>query len=197
MNKKVIIQLMLLLVLFGLFLFVFLQYFKVQEDFIKETNKEINKVISSEIDSETGTLIKDLEYAFTDLSGNYYELFSKLGEVDMKNSDKIFMTNVEAYIYLKNSSKIKIVSKYANYNKANHETNFFENVKVTHLIHQATSDNLDISFSNNTASMYNNIVYNKPGTQLTADRLEIDLITKNTRMFMNNEYEKIKIIDTK
>ena len=197
MNKKVIIQLILLLVLFGLFLFVFFQYFKVQDDFIKETNKEINKVISSEIDSETGTLIKDLEYAFTDLSGNYYELFSKLGEVDMKNSDKIFMTNVEAYIYLKNSSKIKIVSKYANYNKANHETNFFENVKVTHLIHQATSDNLDISFSNNTASMYNNIVYNKPGTQLTADRLEIDLITKNTRMFMNNESEKIKIIDTK
>ena len=197
MNKKVIIQLILLLVLFGLFLFVFFQYFKVQDDFIKETNKEINKVIGSEIDSETGTLIKDLEYAFTDLSGNYYELFSKLGEVDMKNSDKIFMTNVEAYIYLKNSSKIKIVSKYANYNKANHETNFFENVKVTHLIHQATSDNLDISFSNNTASMYNNIVYNKPGTQLTADRLDIDLITKNSKIFMDNKNEKIKIIDKK
>ena len=200
MNKKVIIQLLLLIILFGLFLFVFFQYFQVQEVLIKETNKEINKeinkVIGSEIDSETGTLIKDLEYTFTDTSGNYYELFSKLGKVDMKNSDKIFMTNVKAYIYLKNSSQIKIVSKYANHNKATNETNFFESVKVTHLIHEATSDNLDISFNKNIASMYNNIVYNKPGTQLTADRLEIDLITKNTRMFMNNESEKIKIIDT-
>ena len=105
------------------------------------------------------------------------------------------MTNVEALIYLKNSPPIKIVSKYANYNKMDHETNFFEDVVLTHLIHKATSDNLDISFSNNTATMYNNIIYNKPETQITADRLEIDLITKNTKIFMDNEPEKIKIIN--
>lgn len=197
MNKKVIIQLLLVIILFGVFIFVFLKYFQEKEDTIKETNKEINKIISSEIGDETGTLIKDLEYTFTDPAGNYYELFSELGEVDIENSDKIFMKNVIAFIYLKKTSKIKIVSKYANYNRENHETNFFEDVKLTHLIHEATSENLDISFNNNTASMYNNIIYKKPGTKLTADRLEIDLITKNTRMFMNNEYEKIKIIDTK
>ena len=196
MNKKVIIQLLLLIILFSIFLFVFFKYFDEQEDSIKETNKEINKVISSEIDSETGTLIKGLEYTFTDASGNYYELFSELGKVDIQNSDKIFMTNVVAFIYLKNTPPIKIVSKYANYNKVSHETNFFEDVELTHLIHKATSENLDISFINNTASMYNNIIYNKPGTNLRADRLEIDLITKNTKMFMNNEGEKIKIINS-
>ena len=68
---------------------------------------------------------------------------------------------------------------------------------MTHLIHKATSENLDISFSNNIALMYNNIIYNKPGTQLTADRLEIDLITKNSKIFMDNQYERIKIIDKK
>ena len=109
----------------------------------------------------------------------------------------MFMTNVKAIVYLKNSAPINIVSKYANYNKVSHETNFFENVEVTHLIHKATSENLDISFSNNTALMYNNIIYNKPGTQLTADRLEIDLITKNSKVFMDNQYERIKIIDKK
>ena len=109
----------------------------------------------------------------------------------------MLMTNVTALIYLKNSSPIKIVSKYANYNKINHETNFFENVKMTHLIHKATSENLDISFSDNKASMYNNIIYKKPGTQLNADRLEIDLITKNTKIFMDNKSEKIKIINYK
>ena len=45
--------------------------------------------------------------------------------------------------------------------------------------------------------MYNNLVYNKPGTNLTADRLEIDLITKNTKIFMDKKSEKIKIINYK
>ena len=115
----------------------------------------------------------------------------------LNDSKKIFMTNVKTLIYLKNSSPIKITAKNAIYNKVTHETNYYTNVKMTHLIHKATSDNLDISFENNKAWMYNNIIYNKPGTQLTADRLEIDLITKNTKISMDNDSEKIKIIENK
>lgn len=196
MYKKIIIQFLLLIALFGIIISVFFLYFN-EEKNQKETNIKTSKIIKSEIDNETGTLIKDINYSFSDSSGNYYELFSEIGIIDIKNSDTIFMTNVEALIYLKNSPPIKIVSKYANYNKIDHETNFFEDVELTHLIHKATSENLDISFNNNKASMYKNIVYNKPGTQLTADRLEIDLITKNTKIFMNNKYEKIKIINKK
>ena len=196
MYKKIIIQLLLLVVLFGIILSVFFIYFK-EEKKQKQTSLKTSKIIDAEteIDNKTGTLIKDINYSFYDPSGNYYELFSEFGKIDIKNSDKMFMTNVKALIYLKNSSPIKIVSKYANYYKIDHETNFFENVELTHLIHKATSENLDISFSNNKASMYNNIVYNKPGSKLTADRLEIDLITKNTKIFMDNKSEKIKIIN--
>jgi len=196
MYKKVIIQFLLLISLFLLITYVFLVYFNKKEN-LNETNIKTVKNIDSEIDKETGTLIKDINYSFYDQSGNYYKLFAELGKMDLKNSDNMFMTNVTAIIYLKNSSPIKIVSKYANYNKINHETNFFENVKMTHLIHKATSENLDISFGDNKAWMYNNIIYKKPGTQLNADRLEIDLITKNTKIFMDNKSEKIKIIDKK
>ena len=196
MYKKIIIQFLLLIALFGIIISVFFLYFY-EEKNQKETNIKTSKIIKSEIDNETGTLIKDINYSFSDSSGNYYELFSEIGIIDIKNSDTIFMTNVKALIYLKNSPPIKIVSKYANYNKIDHETNFFEDVELTHLIHKATSENLDISFNNNKASMYKNIVYKKPGTQLTADRLEIDLITKNTKIFMNNKSEKIKIINKK
>ena len=196
MYKKIIIQFLLLIALFGIIISVFFLYFN-EEKNQKETNINTSKIIKSEIDNETGTLIKDINYSFSDSFGNYYELFSEIGIIDIKNSDTIFMTNVKALIYLKNSPPIKIVSKYANYNKIDHETNFFEDVELTHLIHKATSENLDISFNNNKASMYKNIVYNKPGTQLTADRLEIDLITKNTKIFMNNKSEKIKIVNKK
>ena len=196
MYKKVIIQLLLLVVLLVIITSFFYIYFEKEVNF-KEKNTTTIKTVESEIDDETGTLIKDIIYTFSDESENYYELFAEHGKVDIKDSEKMFMTNVKATIYLKNSAPINIVSKYANYNKVNHETNFFENVEVTHLIHKATSENLDILFNNNIALMYNNIIYNKPGTQLTADRLEIDLITKNSKIFMDNQYERIKIIDKK
>ena len=196
MYKKILIQFLLLIILFTIIFSTFFFYFKKKES-LKESNLPLIKEKESLIDDETGTLIKDINYSFSDSSGNYYELLSEVGKVDINNSDKIFMTNVMATIYLVNSSPVKITSKYANYNKINHETSFFENVKVTHLIHKATSENLDISFNNNLASMYNNIVYNKPGTNLKADRLEIDLITKNSKIFMDNKTEKIKIINKK
>ena len=196
MYKKIFIQLLLLIILFTIIFPTFFLYFNKKEN-IKISNLPIVEEKDSLIDDKTGTLIKDINYSFYDASGNYYELLSDVGIVDINNSDKIFMTNVVATIYLLDSSPVKIISKYANYNKINHETNFFENVKVTHLIHKATSQNLDISFNDNVASMYNNIVYNKPGTNLKADRLEIDLITKNSKIFMDNKTEKIKIIDKK
>ena len=196
MYKKILIQFLLLITIFIIVFSTFFLYFNKKEK-LKISNLPIIKEKETLIDEETGTLIKDINYSFYDSAGNYYELLSEVGKVDINNSDKIFMTDVVATIYLVDSSPVKITSKYANYNKINHETSFFENVKVTHLIHKATSENLDISFNDNLASMYNNIVYNKPGTNLKADRLEIDLITKNSKIFMDNKTEKIKIIDKK
>jgi len=196
MYKKILIQFLLLITIFIIVFSTFFLYFNKKEK-LEASNLPITKEKESLIDDETGTLIKDISYSFSDSSGYYYELLSDVGKVDINNSDKIFMTNVVATIYLVDSSPVKITSKYANYNKINHETSFFENVNVTHLIHKATSENLDISFNDNLASMYNNIVYNKPGTNLKADRLEIDLITKNSKIFMDNKTEKIKIIDKK
>ena len=196
MYKKILIQFLLLITIFIIVFSTFFLYFNKKEK-LKASSLPIIKEKESLINDETGTLIKDINYSYYDTSGNYYELLSEVGKIDINNSDKIFMTNVVATIYLVDSSPVKITSKYANYNKINHETSFFENVKVTHLIHKATSENLDISFNDNIASMYNNIVYNKPGTKLKADRLEIDLITKNSKIFMDNKTEKIKIIDKK
>jgi len=196
MYKKILIQFLLITTIFIIVFSTFFLYFNKKEK-LKASSLPIIKEKESLIDDETGTLIKDINYSYSDTSGNYYELSSEIGKIDINNSDKIFMTNVVATIYLVDSSPVKITSKYANYDKINHETSFFENVKMTHLIHKATSENLDISFNDNLASMYNNIIYNKPGTNLKADRLEIDLITRNSKIFMDNKTEKIKIIDKK
>ena len=194
MQKKTLVQFFLLLILFAIIIFTFFFYFYKKEN-IKETNFQSNKNIETQINIETGTLINDINYTFSDSRGNNYQLFAEFGKVDINEPNTIFMTNVIATIYLTNSSPVKITSKFANYNKIDHETNFFNNVRLTYLNHEATSQNLDLSFINNLASMYNNIIYKKPGTKLTADRLNIDLITKNSKIFMDNKYEKIKIIN--
>ena len=194
MYRKILIQFFLLILLFGIIIFTFFYYFPKKEN-LKQTNIHLGTDDDSKIDDKTGTLIENMSYLFSDKKGNNYELISEFGKVDIDNPDKIFMTNVTAIIYLINASPITITSKHAYYNKKNHETNFFKDVKLNYLVHEATSQNLDLSFQNNLASMYNNVIYKKPGTKLTADRLNIDLVTKNSKIFMDNKSEKIKIIE--
>ena len=194
MYKKILIQFLLLIILFTIIFSTFFLYFKKKEN-LKESNLPIIKEKESLIDDETGTLIKDINYSFSDMKGNEYIILSEFGKIDLNNSDKMLMTNVTATINLVDSFPIKIKSKYANYNKINHETNFYYDVKLSHLMHNVISQNLDLSFDNNLASMYNNIVYTNPGTKLTADKLDIDLITRNSKIFMNNQNKNIKIIN--
>ena len=78
-------------------------------------------------------------------------------------------------------------------NSKNYETNFKEDVLLTYQTHRITSQNLDLSFENNLATIYNKIVYDHNNTKLSADILKIDLITKNSKIFMDNEYKKIKV----
>ena len=194
MYRKILIQFFLLILLFGIIIFTFFFYFHKKEN-LKQANIHLSTDDDTKIDDKTGTLIENMSYLFSDKKGNNYELISEFGKVDIDNPDKIFMTNVTAIIYLINSSPITITSKHAYYNKKNHETNFFEDVKLNYLVHEAASQNLDLSFQNTLASMYNNVIYKKPGTKLTADRLNIDLVTKNSKIFMDNKSEKIKIIE--
>jgi len=196
MYKKIIIQLFLLLTLVTITTFVFFFYFK-EKEILKENNIQMQKITELKITEETASLMKNMNYSFSDLNGNNYEILSEFGKVDINDPDKIFMTNVLATIHLKNESPIKIVSKFANYNKNDHETKFFENVKIMYKIHKVTSQNLNLSFKSNLVTMYNKIIYTKPGTKLFADQLQIDLLTKNSKIFMNNKFEKIKIINKK
>ena len=196
MYKKIIIQLFLLLTLVTITTFVFFFYFK-EKVILKENNIQMEKITELKINEETASLMKNMNYSFSDLNGNNYEILSEFGKVDINDPDKIFMTNVLATIHLKNKSPIKVFSKFANYNKNDHETKFFENVKIMYEIHKVTSQNLNLSFKNNLVTMYNKIIYTKPGTKLFADQLQIDLLTKNSKIFMNSKFEKIKIINKK
>jgi hypothetical protein len=194
MNIKILIQLLLFIILVS----TATTYYYFYKN--NKTNVNVNKINNNNeisIDKNSSNLIKNISYASTDNLGNKFIIKSETGEISIDNPSIVYMTNVEAIINLINSDPIIIKSNHAKYNKINYETNFKENVLLTYQTHKITSQNLDLSFENNLATIYNKIVYDNNNVKISADILEIDLITKNSKIFMNNEYKKIKITTNK
>jgi len=194
MNIKILIQLLLFIILAS----TTVAYYYFYKN--NKTNMNVNKINNNNeisINKNSSNLIKNISYASTDNLGNKFMIKSKTGEINIVNPDIVYMTNVEAIINLINSDPIIIKSNYAKYNKTNYETNFKEDVLLTYQTHRITSQNLDLSFENNLATIYNKIVYDNNNVKISADILEIDLITKNSKIFMDNEYKKIKITTNK
>ena len=194
MNIKILIQLLLFIILVSTTV-TYYYYYKGNK-----TNANVNKINNNNeisINKNSSNLIKNISYASTDNLGNKFIIKSKTGEINIVNPDIVYMTNVEAIINLINSDPIIIKSNYAKYNKINYEANFKEDVLLNYQTHRITSQNLDLSFENNLATIYNKIVYDNNNVKISADILEIDLITRNSKIFMNNEYKKIKITTNK
>jgi len=194
MNIKILIQLLLFTILAST---VTAYYYFYKNN---KTNTNINKINNNNeisINKNSSNLIKNIYYSSTDNLGNKFIIKSNTGEINIDNPNFVYMVDVEAVINLINSNPIIIKSNYAKYNKINYETNFKEDILLTYQDHRVTSQNLDLSFENNLATIYNKIVYDNNNVKISADILEIDLITKNSKIFMDNEYKKIKITTNK
>ena len=192
MNIKILIQLLLFIILVS----TAATYYYFYKD--NKTSANVNKINNNNeisINKNSSNLIKNISYASTDNLGNKFIIKSETGEINIDNPDLVYMTNVEAIINLINSDPIVIKSDYAKYNKINYETNFEEDVLLTHQTHRITSQNLDLSFENNLATIYNKIVYDNNNVKISADILEIDLITKNSKIFMIDKNKKVMVLN--
>lgn len=187
MQKKILLQIFLffLIVLITIIFFKFYYNsdFSIKETDIKSENLDINK----------NNKMQNIEYLASDKIGNNYNITSKFAELDPDQPDLIIMEKVKGVIKPYNSSPITIFSDKAVYNKTNHDTSFFENVLVKYDEHQILSNNLDLFFENNYASIYENIIYKNLNTELRADKIDIDLITKNSKIFMNEKTKKVMV----
>ena len=193
MQKKILLQLFLFL-LFFVSASIFLKtYFFNTEDKIV-LNKNDQKKTNEDENRDKSNAIYNIKYISKDKKGNSYTIKSNSGEIDSNKSELISMNDVTANINLLNSSPIIISADNAIYNNINHETNFFNNVKVRYVTANITSENMDLLFEKNIATITNNVIYKNLNTQLQADKVEIDLITKNSKIFMNSKSEKVRII---
>ena len=191
MHKKTIIQILLFFFIILILTIVFYVYFY---DFEKN-NQNISIKSDYTTNDNSDDLIENIEYTSIDNAGNKFVISSKTGSIDKKNRNIIFMQNVEAKIYMVDSTILYINADLAKYNSKNYETNFSENVQIKYLSHKIYCKNLDLYIEKSTALLKNNIIYKNFNTTIKGDRLEIDLITKDSIMSMNDKSKKITILN--
>ena len=192
MKKKKILKIILILSLIIITWFVYVNYFKKNESLLR---KPVNKTTEvDEGDKYNSNIIKDINYTSRDLKGNEYILVAKEGEIDLDNSDIIFLTDVKAYIKLvKNSELIVISSNYGKYNTINYDTIFSKNVKIDYVDNIITGDYLDFSMMKNLLIISRNVVYKNLENTMRADVVELDTTTKDTKIFMYNSNEQVNV----
>ena len=194
MNKKTGLQAVMVLVIILISLWFYLKYFT-------ENFKDVKKTLAIEkIDenqNSTSTYINDINYISTDVRGNKYQITAKLAEIKIENSDLMFLSDVVAFVFIKDKDTVKITSNFGKYNTKNYDTIFSENVIVVYPGHKVTGEYLDFSFLTNLGVFTTNVIYTGEKTNLFADKMEMNLTTKDTKIFMNDAGKKVLIEGTK
>ena len=180
------------------FVIIFIIIFSILVIYFKylKSNKTITKknLDISEKNFVNSNIIKDIKYASIDLQGNEYIILAEEGEIDLNNSDIIFLKNVNASIKIfKNKETIKISSNYGKYNTSSLDTIFSKNVKINYINNKITSNYLDFSMINNLLIISKNVVYTNQENILKADVIKINTITKDTKIFMHNSKDRVSI----
>jgi len=194
MNKKTGLQVIMVLVIVIISLWFYLKYFTKNFEDAKEA--PVGEKID-ENQNNTSTYINDINYVSTDVKGNKYQITAKKAEIKVENSDVMFLRDVMAFIFIKDSDTVKITSNFGKYNSKNYDTIFSENVIVIYPGHKITGEYLDFSFLSNLGIFNTNVIYNGEKINLFADKIEMNLATKDTKIFMNETGKKVLIEGTK
>ena len=203
MEKKSLIQIFLIILLFITALLIF-NHFYTSNDSAKNIEKKIIDTEINEKQSVDKNIIENVQYSFNNSKGDLYQVLADFGEINLDNPNLMFLTNVNASLILTNKTNITLTSDFANFNTKTFETTFINNIKVERdeeiitgdelylvLEQEKKGNNNDSSLEENLIRISNNILYKKPGYSLKADILEIDLITKNIKIFMLDKQKKV------
>ena len=194
MNRKTVIQ---VLMFFLIFLISLLFYFKYFNKSPKNLQENIITTKTSNDKNSSSNYIDYINYISTDSKGNKYQITAKQAEIDLDNPDTMFLEDVIAYIFMKESDTIKITSNFGKYNSQNYDTIFSKNVIITYPGHKITGDYSDFSFLKNLGTISTNVIYTGDKRDLFSDRIEINLTNKDTKIFMNDNSKKVLIKGTK
>ena len=189
MDKKTYIQIFIVFVILIIITIVYLDYFRNIN--VKKLNQSENTNI--EINKGSEDLITEMFYYSEDNKGNRYEIKSEYGVINPDKSNLILMDKVSAVIFMLNGEKVFISSNKAEYDDNNNDTTFSGSVKMVYSDHKINSEYMDLSFKDQTATLYDKVNYNSSLTKLSADKIFIDFVNKNTKIQMDDEKKNILV----
>jgi len=189
--KKVIQILIILLIILISYLVLNIYFFDKKD--ISDLDLNENLVIEED-NLNFDNVMENLEYKSSDKSGNNYKIKAKKGKVNLEKENLLILEEVYGEIKLVGRSTIYIYSNFAQYNRNNFDTRFYENVLVNFEDKRFNCDNLDLFFKDNFGSMYNNIVFVDENTQINADQVNMNLLNGDINIKMFQEEKKIKIL---
>ena len=186
MNKKTLIQIVLLSLLVIITVSFYNSFFSIG---IKTDKEEIKNTV----EFKDQNLIKDLSYFSKDMLGNEYIIKAKTGTADIENPNLINLRNVNAKIKFDKENEIIVTSQEAIYNNITYDTKFSGEVLITFENQLVTCDFMEAKLSENIAIISGNIYYKNYSSEIFADKIEFNLLDRSSKISMFNEDEKIKI----
>ena len=138
-------------------------------------------------------IIKDVNYVSKDAKGNEYIIDATEGEIDLKNTNVIYLTDVRSFIKLANSNNITITSDFGKYNTINYDTIFSKNVIINYIDNKIIGEYLDFSISRGSVIVSRNVIYTNNENILKTDLIEVDITTKDAKIYMYNSNDKVNI----
>ncbi len=191
MDKKKGLQLSLIILLFLSSVFFYQKFFRVKIDLAEKTIDKKNLDNKNEIDGSN--LIESLRYVSQDLIGNTYIINAESAKIEEGESDNIILFKVNAEIIRKDSEVIIIYSESANYNKANNDTVFKDNVNIEYTDQIIKAGIVKLNFSQNLIEIIENVYYMNSNTKIYADKIELDYLRKKMRISMVNKNDNVQI----
>ena len=188
---KKVIQILIILLIILISYLVLNIYFFDKKDI---SDLDLNENLVIEEDNLNLNAMENLEYKSSDKSGNNYIIKAKKGKINLEKENLLILEDVYGEIKLVGKSTIYIYSNFAQYNRNNFDTRFYQNVLVNFEDKRFNCDNLDLFFKDNFGSMYNNIVFVDENTQINADQVNMNLLNGDINIKMFQEEKKIKIL---
>ena len=195
MKLKLIFQTILILTIFIIIIAFYYTFFAEKNKDIENLSRlDDTKKIETEINEKVTSELTNIEYNSTDDKGNIYFINAKKAIIELREqkNNQVKLEGVTSFINLKNKGVLNIYAKNAIYNKVNHDTLFYNGVKIEYLDNIITSQNFDLIFSKNLSNVYNNVVYKNRNSSLISDSIIIDMETGDIKLKMINKVKKVR-----
>ena len=159
-------------------------------DDIDKTGNDVS-VIDKDVEKEINRFEEVTYKGVYDLNKSFIVKSESASILD-NEPDIVYMNNMEVNIYMNDGRIVTITSDKGSYNKYTYDCFFEENVKATDGEIIILSKNVDLIASEDTASVYNNVVIKNKNNFLKADKVDYNFETKIYHVSMFDKNRKVK-----